>query len=249
MRDSVLTSALTLMCYLAMPTAALAKGPGGHGSGGHGGGGHSGGHASGGHSGGQTQGGRATGKGTSRGTSKTGSSGSESGPAQPSGPRPPIRTPVPWWRGTAPPRAYFPSSLWPYYGSALGLGLGMGLYDVYDDPYLSGGANGYPSAYRYDPAWASPPAPDGLAPYPFDARGPTGGLRLRVEPKDAQVFVDGYYAGLVDEFDGHFQHLDLVPGPHHVEVYMPGYERLLLDVIIQPHHTIQYQGRLRPTAR
>ena len=79
----------------------------------------------------------------------------------------------------------------------------MGLYDVYDDPYLSGGANGYPSAYRYDPAWASPPAPDGLAPYPFDARGPTGGLRLRVEPKDAQVFVDGYYAGVVDEFDGH----------------------------------------------
>jgi PEGA domain-containing protein len=72
---------------------------------------------------------------------------------------------------------------------------------------------------------------------------------VRVEPKDAQVFVDGYYAGLVDEFDGHFQHLDLVPGPHHVEVYAPGYERLLLDVIIQPHHTIQYQGRLTPTAR
>ena len=126
----------------------------------------------------------------------------------------------------------------------------MGLYDVYDDPYWSGGANGYPSRYPDDPAWASPSAaPVGLAPYPFDARGATGSLRLRVEPKDAQVFVDGYYAGLVDEFDGLFQHLDLVPGPHHVEVYAPGLERLAFDVIIQPHHTIQYQGRLRPTAR
>ena len=126
----------------------------------------------------------------------------------------------------------------------------MGLYDVYDDPYWSRGANGYPSRYPDDPAWASPSAaPVGLAPYPFDARGPTGSLRLRVEPKDAQVFVDGYYAGLVDEFDGHFQHLDLVPGPHHVEVHAPGYERLPIDVFIQPHHTIQYQGHLTPTGR
>src|SRR5439155_9693434 len=57
MKAFALTSALTLTCCLAIPAAAVAKGPGGgHGSGGHGGGGHSGGHASGGHSGGQTQG-------------------------------------------------------------------------------------------------------------------------------------------------------------------------------------------------
>jgi hypothetical protein len=63
------------------------------------------------------------------------------------------------------------------------------------------------------------------------------------------VFVDGYYAGVVDEFDGHFQHLNLIPGPHHLEISAPGYQPLVIDVAIQPHHKIDYRGalmRLRP---
>ena len=31
---------------------------------------------------------------------------------------------------------------------------------------------------------------------------PIGELRLKVHPRDAQVFIDGYYAGRVDDFDG-----------------------------------------------
>jgi hypothetical protein len=128
---------------------------------------------------------------------------------------------------------------WPNYGPALGLG-GLGFFT---DPFWSGSA--YPGvAYGSGALW-----PDAgyanFAPYPFDADGPTGGLRLKVEPKQAQVYVDGYYAGIVDEFNGHFQHLDLTPGPHHVEVReTPGYEPLAFDIVIQPRRTIEYRGAL-----
>ena len=146
---------------------------------------------------------------------------------------------------------YSPYWFWPYYGSAFGFG-GLGLFGLYDDydPFWSGYSYGYRGSYAYGLTGTYPGySAYGYAPDPFDARGPRGGLRLRIQPKDAEVFVDGYYAGIVDEFDGHFQHLDLVPGPHHVEVYAPGYEPLKFDVNIQPHHTTQYEGRLTPTAR
>jgi hypothetical protein len=76
----------------------------------------------------------------------------------------------------------------------------------------------------------------------------TGGLRLKIEPTSAQVFVDGEYAGVVDVFNGRFHHLDLEPGPHHLEMRAPGYAPLFLDVIIQPHHTIAYTATLAPSA-
>ena len=45
-----------------------------------------------------------------------------------------------------------------------------------------------------------------------------GGVRIQGAPRDAQVFVDGTYAGVVDDFDGTFQHLDLEPGSHAIEI-------------------------------
>jgi hypothetical protein len=48
-------------------------------------------------------------------------------------------------------------------------------------------------------------------------------LRVKVTPKDSAVYVDGFYAGLVDEFDGVFQALPLPPGGHRVLLYRPGY--------------------------
>jgi hypothetical protein len=78
----------------------------------------------------------------------------------------------------------------------------------------------------------------------YGAADPTGGLRLQIDQKDAQVFVDGDFAGTVDEVDGRFHHLNLPPGPHHIEVRAPGYRPLELDVDIQPRHTIDYRGAL-----
>ncbi len=63
------------------------------------------------------------------------------------------------------------------------------------------------------------------------------------------MFVDGYYAGIVDDFDGHFQKLDLIPGPHHVEVRRPGYDPLVFDIVTQAHHKETYRGTLKATER
>lgn len=73
-----------------------------------------------------------------------------------------------------------------------------------------------------------------------------GGVRLRMRPRDAQVFVDGYYAGIVDDFDGNFQQLRLEQGGHKIEVRMPGFEDLELDVHVQPGRTITIHEELRP---
>ena len=48
-------------------------------------------------------------------------------------------------------------------------------------------------------------------------------VRIQVKPKDAQVYVDGYYAGIVDDYDGFFQRLHVRPGNHELSIYLPGY--------------------------
>jgi hypothetical protein len=48
-------------------------------------------------------------------------------------------------------------------------------------------------------------------------------VRLEVTPKEAEVFVDGYYAGIVDDFDGFFQRLHTTPGQHDITLYRDGY--------------------------
>jgi hypothetical protein len=57
--------------------------------------------------------------------------------------------------------------------------------------------------------------------------------------------VDGYYVGVVDEFDGLFQKLHIESGAHRVEVRAAGYETLEFDVRISPEHTTTYQGELK----
>jgi hypothetical protein len=68
-------------------------------------------------------------------------------------------------------------------------------------------------------------------------------LRITDAPRDAQVFADGYYVGIVDDFDGVFQHLNLEAGPHHIEVRFPGYaDAIVFEVVIQPGRTITYRA-------
>jgi hypothetical protein len=60
------------------------------------------------------------------------------------------------------------------------------------------------------------------------------------------VFVDGNYAGIVDDFDGTFQQLRLQQGGHRIEIRMPGFADLELDVHVQPGRTITIREHLRP---
>ena len=108
--------------------------------------------------------------------------------------------------------------------------------------YGGGYGNGYGSVY---PSYG----PGGYGMYPPYGRNTTydtGELRLRIHPRDAQVFVDGYFAGVVDDFDGTFQSLRLEQGGHKIEVRMPGFETLEVDVHIQPNRTMTLREELRP---
>ncbi len=72
-------------------------------------------------------------------------------------------------------------------------------------------------------------------------------MKLKVKPRQAEVFVDGYFAGAVDDYDGTFQRLRLDPGPHRIEIRMDGYEPLLFEVRVQPDKTITYKSAMRKT--
>ena len=67
-------------------------------------------------------------------------------------------------------------------------------------------------------------------------------LRLQVTPREAMVFVDGYAAGVVDDYDGVFQRLRLVPGPHEIVIYHPGLRTFRQSIYYNPGstHTIRH---------
>jgi hypothetical protein len=71
-------------------------------------------------------------------------------------------------------------------------------------------------------------------PYPYGRYSPEAELKLRITPKDAEVYVDGYFAGTVDDFDGVFQHLRLVPGQHEIVVYLAGYRSVREKLYLGP---------------
>jgi len=106
------------------------------------------------------------------------------------------------------------------------------------------------SSYGFYGGWADPVYSSyyGYRPYAYGHRSgfDIGGVRLKIRPRDAQVYVDGYYAGLVDDFDGTFQSLRLEAGGHKIEIHMPGYEDLELDVHVQPGRTVTLHEDLRP---
>ena len=61
-------------------------------------------------------------------------------------------------------------------------------------------------------------------PYPpYPAGTPDSSLRIQVTPQDTAVYVDGYYAGVVDDFDGMWQRLRVEPGQHEIALYHEGY--------------------------
>ena len=78
---------------------------------------------------------------------------------------------------------------------------------------------------------------------------PIGGVQLDVEPRRAQVFVDGTYAGVVDDFRGYYRHLALPAGPHRIDVMTAGYLPLNLDVMVVPDRTIVYRWSLQDAPR
>jgi hypothetical protein len=148
--------------------------------------------------------------------------------------------------GVVPYRPYY----YPYRpGLTIGFYAGFGYrypygygypYGYYGYPYPYG-AYGY-GAYGYG-AYGYPLPPAGyVSAQPGAAYG---GVRIEGAPRDAQVFVDGYYMGVAEDFDGPVQHLNLQAGAHRVEIRVDGYEPIAFDVNVQPGQTITYHANIR----
>ena len=78
--------------------------------------------------------------------------------------------------------------------------------------------------YFYDPFFGPYPWwPRGAyPPWYFPVYDRSADLHLHVVPSEAAVYIDGFYAGIVDDFDGIFQALTLPPGGHMVTLYREG---------------------------
>src|SRR5262245_1377790 len=118
------------------------------------------------------------------------------------------------------PYGYYP------YGSRVAVGVGYGY-----------GYGGY--GYGYGPYGYPLPPPGYVSMQPGVAYG---GVRIQGAPRDGQVFVDGYYVGIVDDFDGTFQHLNLEGGAHKIEIRLQGQQPLEFEVNVLPGQTITYHA-------
>ena len=67
------------------------------------------------------------------------------------------------------------------------------------------------------------PYPAFAYPYAYPYYDSAASLRLDFVQRQAQVYVDGYLAGTVDDFDGYYQRLRVRPGTHEITVYQNGY--------------------------
>lgn len=112
-----------------------------------------------------------------------------------------------------------------------------------------GGFGYYPSPFWYDP-WFGYGYPAFWGPWPYGgyAYPPTSDVRLDVTPKDAEVYVDGYYAGLVNDFNGVFHKLHVPPGEHEITLYMDGYRSVHEKVLLSPDKTIKLKYSMEKTA-
>jgi hypothetical protein len=132
----------------------------------------------------------------------------------------------------------------------------------YPAPYAYPYPGGYPTGYPYPVPYPVPdpspyPVPYGSTPgYPAQAPPGTvavtpgaaayGGVSLDISPADAEVYVDGGYAGRAGDFGPQAQPLTLTVGVHRIEVRAPGHRPLSFDVTITSGHVVPYQGVLQP---
>ena len=101
--------------------------------------------------------------------------------------------------------------------------------------------------YYYSPLWYDPFFFDAqwggvygpYGPYRRYNIDPGGSIKLEVKPRQAEVYVDGYYAGIVDDFDGVFQRLRTTPGEHEITLYLDGYRSVHQKIYLQPDVTFK----------
>jgi hypothetical protein len=126
----------------------------------------------------------------------------------------------------------------------VGVGVGYG-YPLYRYPF-------YRSAYFYDPFWWGyadyqfPRYP--YPPYGYGYYDSSADLRVQVTPKQAEVYLDGYLTGNVDDFDGVFQRLRVPLGEHEVTIYAQGYRSITQRMLFRPFESYTIKDTMQPLA-
>ena len=139
--------------------------------------------------------------------------------AQPHGPRPaPAHGPV-----------YGPRHAGPHFSAGF-------YYGPWYGPYFY-------SPWFYSSFWWYPPY---AYPYYYGSYG--ANLKVQVQPKSAEVYVDGYLAGIVDQFDGMFQDLLVEPGTREITIYQEGYKSIVQRLYLSGGNSYKIKGTLEKLA-
>ena len=107
----------------------------------------------------------------------------------------------------------------------------------------------YFRGYGYRPYYYGFYDPFFYGPYPYyGARYDQSSVRLEVKPEETEVYVDGYYAGVVDSYDGFFQRLRLPDGAHEIELYLDGYANTRETLYLVAGETYRIRHEMEPLA-
>ena len=117
-----------------------------------------------------------------------------------------------------------------------------GFYSGFYSPYFWGGYGlGFGVGYGY-----------GQYPYPYPYYYPaydnTGSARLQVTPRNTQVYIDGYFVGVVDNFDGNLQRLHVEAGEHELQLYLEGHRTFAQKVLFPRGGTLKVMHTMQPLA-
>lgn len=95
----------------------------------------------------------------------------------------------------------------------------------------------------YDPWYYGP----SYGPYPYYYAPPDYGyLRTKIEPKEAEVWVDGRFFGTADQWDGWFKNLKLPLGLHTAQFKLRGYQSYTISFNMTPGDTTTVEHELTP---
>lgn len=102
--------------------------------------------------------------------------------------------------------------------------------------------------YFYDPRFGPYPwwQPRAYPHWYFPVYDRRAELRVLVTPEEAAVYVDGFYAGVADDFDGALQALPLPPGGHNIVLYLDGYRTAHHNVYLARGSTFKLRYVMAP---
>jgi len=70
-----------------------------------------------------------------------------------------------------------------------------------------------------------------------------GSIRLDLPRSDAEVYIDGNFAGTIEQNNGTF---NVDAGSHQIEVRAPGFSAASFQISVVPGKTVTYRTALRP---